>query len=260
VAGAALRPIERMRSRASSISALSGDRLPLPPSEDEVRRLGETLNDMLDRLDAALRRERHFVAEAGHELRTPLALLRMELDLALARPRGAPELRSALASAGEEVDRLTRLSEALLDATEPDRTDHSRATVDVVALLQAVAARFGAAFSTAGRSVTVAGAAPLCVRADGDRLDRALTNLVDNALRHGAGSLRLDAAARGDTVVVSVRDEGPGPEPAEGHGGGLGLTIVRTIVERDGGQVQVAGCEDPPGTVVTIELPAAPAT
>ena len=92
----------------------SGERLPLPAARDEIHRLGVTLNQMLDRLDAGLQRERRFVAEASHELRTPLALLRMELDLALARPRPTEELSQPCESASEEVDRLTSLSEDLL--------------------------------------------------------------------------------------------------------------------------------------------------
>jgi HAMP domain-containing protein len=103
VAGAGLRPIERMRRRAATISdRSSGERLPLPAARDELHRLGATLNEMLDRLEAALERERRFVAEASHELRTPLALMRMELDLALSRPRSTEELTAALHSANEE--------------------------------------------------------------------------------------------------------------------------------------------------------------
>ena len=111
VATGALRPVEAMRRRAAAISgARAGERLPVPESADELARLGETLNEMLGRLEAALTRERTFVADASHELRSPLAVLRTEIDLALRRGRSPEELRAALESAGEETDRLVRLA------------------------------------------------------------------------------------------------------------------------------------------------------
>src|SRR5712691_3776954 len=111
-----------MRRQAAEITAAdTGRRLPVPPAEDEIRRLGETLNEMLDRLETALERERRFVADASHELRTPLAMLRTELELALRRERSGAELRAALASAFEETDRLARLAEDLLVLARADR-------------------------------------------------------------------------------------------------------------------------------------------
>ena len=99
VAGTGLRPIERLRARAATISDRSaGERLPLPAAEDELRRLAVTLNAMLDRLDEGLQRQRRFVAEASHELRTPLALMLTEVELALSRPRSPEELVGALRS------------------------------------------------------------------------------------------------------------------------------------------------------------------
>ena len=119
---AALRPVETMRSRAAEISASTpGQRLPVPPANDEVSRLGETLNEMLDRLEAALERERGFVADAGHELRTPLALLRTELELALRQARTADELRAAVRWSSYEADRLSQLAEDLLLIARTDR-------------------------------------------------------------------------------------------------------------------------------------------
>ncbi len=115
VAAAALRPMEAMRRRAGEISSsTSSRRLPLPAAHDEVHRLGETLNEMLERLDAGLERERRFAADASHELRTPLALLKAELELALRQPRSAGELEEALRSASVETDRLVQLAEDLL--------------------------------------------------------------------------------------------------------------------------------------------------
>jgi len=111
LAGLALRPVESMRRRAAEISAETpGERLPVPRTGDEVERLGETLNEMLARLEAALERERDFVADAGHELRTPLALLRTELELALRHSESPSELREAVRRSSEEVERLARLA------------------------------------------------------------------------------------------------------------------------------------------------------
>ena len=145
LAGAALRPVEAMRRGAAEISAsTSGHRLPLPPASDEVRRLGETLNAMLARLDDGLERERRFVADAGHELRTPLAALRSELELALRQPRASQELVAALHSAAEEVERLVRLAENLLVLSRDGESGPplQRTRVEVSDLLETVAGRF----------------------------------------------------------------------------------------------------------------------
>ncbi|HVV89385.1 MAG TPA: histidine kinase dimerization/phospho-acceptor domain-containing protein, partial [Solirubrobacterales bacterium] len=122
IAAAALRPVEAMRARAEEISSAAPDeRLPVPATRDEVARLGKTLNEMLARIGDSIERERAFVADASHELRTPLAILRAELDLALAQGRSPEELRAALASAAEETDRLTQLSEDLLTIAQTER-------------------------------------------------------------------------------------------------------------------------------------------
>ena len=267
VAGAAMRPMERMRARAATISAASsGDRLPLPDVRDELHRLGTTLNDMLDRLDAGLRRERQFVAEASHELRTPLAVLRTELDLLASRERSPGEIRAALASMGEEVDRLGLLVDhLLLLATSDDaRLRLDRTTFDVGTLLAEVASRFGPAAD--GRDVVVAPGPRIEVTADRRRLDQVLSNLVDNALRHGVGTVTLATAREQSVVVVTVSDEGgvalddelferfrQGTGSRAG-GRGLGLALVSTIVAEHGGSVTAIAREGV--TEVRIELPA----
>ena len=154
VAAAALKPVEEMRSRAAEISAARPDgRLPVPPTDDEVARLGKTLNEMLERLGEALEHERAFVADASHELRTPLAILRTELELALAEGRSPEELRDALASAAEETDRLNQLSEDLLTIAQTERGELPLRYEEVALAdaLDRVARRFARRAEEAGR-------------------------------------------------------------------------------------------------------------
>ncbi len=267
VAGAALRPMERMRVHAAMISARnSGDRLPLPDVRDEVHRLGSTLNDMLDRLDAGLRRERRFVAEASHELRTPLALLRAELDLAASRPRSHAEHAAFLASATEEVDRLSVLVDQLLLLAQADdgRLELNRVPFAVHDLLDQVARRFVKAAED--RSVVVTRGELVEVVADRGRLDQAVTNLVDNAVRHGGGDITLASTLDGDRVLITVTDQGGArldeelldrfrrSESSRGGGHGLGLSLVRAIVSEHGGTVHLSSGSSV--TTVTLDLPA----
>jgi two-component system OmpR family sensor kinase len=262
LAGALLRPVERMRRRAADISSdTSGGRLPLPEARDEIFRLGSTLNEMLGRLEAGLARERRFVADASHELRTPLALLRTELELARRRPRSSEELRAALDSASEEVDRLARLADDLLVLARAD--EHGlplqQESIPIRELLETVAARFGERVKiSAPDGETLVG--------DRLRLEQALGNLVDNARRHGAGTIRMEADRRNGLVQLRVSDEGPGfppkllphaferftrgDEARERGGAGLGLAIVAAIARAHGGRAHAEG------STVTIELPA----
>lgn len=255
VAGSALRPMEGMRRGAAMISATSsGDRLPLPRADDEVRRLGLTLNGMLDRLEEGWQRERRLYREAGHELRTPLALLRMELDLALSRDRSHDELLAALRSTSEEVDRLTSLSEDLLSRSQSGSDAPLRATeVDVASLLAAVRNRFAPAAAVSGRRVVLRLDGPLAVRGDATRLDRALTNLVDNALRHGTGDVELAGEAVDGRVVVRVSDDGPATPGERGHG--FGLAIAEEVAHDHGGSLRVEAGGRATPTVVRLELP-----
>ena len=139
-ATAALRPVERMRRRAAAMTDPSA-RLPVGPADDEIGRLGTTLNAMLGRLEEASARERAFVADASHELRTPLAILKAELELALHEGRTVAELEAALRSAGDETDRLIRLANDLLvlARTRDGRMPISRAPHDVRWLLESAA-------------------------------------------------------------------------------------------------------------------------
>jgi signal transduction histidine kinase len=252
LATATLRPVESLRSGAAAISgAEPGRRLPLPKSRDEIRRLGETLNAMLGRLESALERERTFVADASHELRTPLALLKTELELALRHPRSSEELEGALRSAAGETDRLVRLAEDLLVLARSDqgRLSLQRERLAASTLLARVAARYGPALA-----VSVPDGLEL--EGDGARLEQALGNLVENALRYGGGSVELSALARNGTVELHVRDEGPGfppeflpraferfsrpDEARSGRGAGLGLALAQAIAVAHGGSAGAA--------------------
>jgi two-component system OmpR family sensor kinase len=263
LAAAALRPVEAMRREAEAVSAGEpGRRLTLPPANDELRRLSETLNQMLARLEAALERERRFVADASHELRTPLAMLRAELDLALRRERTPEELDRAVRSAAEETERLSRLAEDLLvlaraqDGELPVR----REPVAAAELVDAIAARFRPRADDAGRAVDTGAEDGLVLHVDRLRAEQALGNLVDNALRHGQGRILVDAR-RGEagSVELHVHDAGPGFPPGladrafepfsrgdaarTGPGAGLGLAIVEVIARAHGGSAHVAGAD-----------------
>jgi two-component system OmpR family sensor kinase len=260
VAVAALKPVEAMRSRAAEISAAEPDqRLPVPPTDDEVARLGRTLNEMLERLGEALEHERAFVADASHELRTPLAILRTELELALAAGRSPEELRAALASAAEETDRLTQLSEDLLTIAQTIRGELPLrlARVNVRETLEGVGRRFARRAAEAGREIAILAAPPsLVLGADRLRLDQAVGSMVDNALRYGAGAIELTAAAGERTAEIHVLDRGDGfPEHFLGRaferfsrasssnrdgGSGLGLAIVQTVAQAHGGEARAA--------------------
>lgn len=275
VASAAFRPVEAMRRRAARISGGSpGERLPVPPASDEIRRLGETLNDMLERIDRSLARERAFVADASHELRTPLAILKAELELAQRGRRSAGELRSAIASAGEEADRLTRLAEDLLVIARSDRGGLPVRAEPIAAreILDGTRARFAARAAREGRPLRVDDGDQVVVLADRARVEQAMANLVENALSHGAGPVGLSARAVDGTVELHVTDVGPGLSPmflpdaferftraasARGRGGaGLGLAIVRAVARAHGGEAHAA-VRPGGGLDAWVSLPAA---
>jgi signal transduction histidine kinase len=273
LAAGALRPVELLRRRAEAVEPGDPGRLPVPPARDEVARLAQTLNEMLGRLQAAVEHERRFVADASHELRTPLALLRTELDLALRRPRSREELESALHSAADETQRLSRLAEDLLLIARADRRPLPLRPEVVAAddLLAEAAARFASQASSLGRELRVVETG-LRVEADPLRVGQALVNLVDNSLTHGGGTVELAAEQRDGFVELHVRDAGSGfplefrdrafdrfsraDEARSGGGSGLGLSIVELVAEAHGGGASL--CESSSGGAdVWISLPRA---
>lgn len=280
LAGAALRPVERMRAQAAAIGERDIDRrLAVPATRDEVAALGATFNGLLDRLQAALERERGFVADAGHELRTPLAILRAELDLAARPGRSREALAAAVHEAGQETDRLIRLAEDLLLLARMDNAGPLlRPVPTALADLLDAAAR-GAHARAADRGVTVAASSPagLTVLADPDRLRQAVSNLLDNATRYSppGSEVQVTAASSDGFTTIEVRDRGPGfPEDFLPHafqrfqraeaarsrddgGTGLGLSIVQAIARAHGGAATAANRAGG-GAVVSLRIPTRP--
>jgi signal transduction histidine kinase len=267
VVSGALGPVDRMRRRAASISdATSGARLPLPPAADELHRLGETLNDMLDRLDAAARNEREFLSTASHELRTPLAILKAEIEVALGPGSTPADWQFALVSAGEETDRLVRLAEdLLLIARGEERTDPpDLREVSLAAVVARVVERTG------GGEVAQSVDPGLSVLVEPDALERALTNLLENARRHGAPPIAVSARADGEFVALHVTDHGGGfapeylphaferftrPPGSRSPGAGLGLALVEAVAHAHGGSAGAANANG--GANVWLTLPSA---
>ena len=282
VSGLALRPVEDLRQRAAAISGddlADAERTPLPvsPVVDEIGRLGLTLNDMLDRIGRAqaaqreaLQQQRQFLADASHQLRTPLAIIKAEVELAQSGTTKGEDLDAAMTSIGEETDRLSRLTEQLLllAAADEHRLSLSREPVELRDLLEEVAERGRGRAQLQGGMITVV-SDESTISADRQRLEYALGNLVDNALMHGAGDMQLVGKRVDDLVELQVRDHGSGfsqdymahpfvrfaPTASTGRGTGLGLAIVQAITEAHGGVVSLT---NDAGASVTLWLPIDP--
>ncbi|MFE0523200.1 ATP-binding protein [Streptomyces sp. NPDC058954] len=275
LAGAALRPVERIRREAAAISETEPERrLTVAPAGDELARLTHTLNAMLTRLQEALEREHRFVDLAGHELRTPLALLRIQLELAMARPRERAELEATIRAATAETDRLVGLAEDLLvlARTRGGRLPLRREPVSLEALLTNSADAFRTRAIAQG--VTIAVEPPGLPEATADldpvRLRQVLHNLLDNSLRHsgpsGPGRITLGAEHADGVTYLRVSDQGQGfprtvlagPPPdqlPDAQTAGLGLFVVGMIAEAHGGRVTVAN-QPSGGALVIVTLPA----
>jgi two-component system, OmpR family, sensor kinase len=274
--GAALRPVEAMRRRAADVSASgSGQRLPVPPAHDELHRLGETLNEMLDRLETALERERSFVDDASHELRTPLAAHKAELELALRYGASSDELRAAIASAIEEADRLSQLAESLLVIARSDkgRLQLELEPIDLSDLFATMRERLSDRAERDGRPLRFDDSPEAAIEGDRMRVEQALGNLVENALRHGEGPVRVWSRSEDGRIQIHVSDKGGGFPPEflphaferfrradtarASEGTGLGLAIVKAIAEAHGGTATARNANGG-GADVWIELALAP--
>jgi signal transduction histidine kinase len=271
-----LRPVAELRHGATDITAagLAKQRLPVPASQDEIHRLAVTLNAMLDRIDSATSRQRTFVGDAAHELRSPLASLRVQLEVAQ-RLGPAADWPGVIDDVLVDVERLDRLVEDLLALARLDEsgalTRHDPVELDQ--LVQEVARGYASGRVTVG--VT---AEPVIVSGDPDALRRVVINLLDNAVRYASGEVAVDvrsAKRDGDDVaILTVLDDGPGIPEAERErvfdrfyrvqesrsrssgGTGLGLPIVRDIVRNHGGRVRLTAREDGrPGLRAIVVLP-----
>jgi two-component system, OmpR family, sensor kinase len=273
VVGAALRPVRVLTREAATISSLdTGLRFPRVAGDDEIAELARTLEAMLTRLSVALDRELAFVDDASHELRTPVAVLRGQLELAMAVAGDRTEVERSLRAAVAEADRLSRLTDDLLLLAR-DRAGSlilRCEPVDLLDLVTAEARRLGPAL---GLCVEVTGD-PVVVEADADRLRQVLGNLAANSAAAGAGAMRLTITRAAREVAVEVADDGPGfapgvlptaferfvrGDPARsrcGSGAGLGLSIVGALVAAHGGTVEAANGGPLGGAVVTLWLPA----
>jgi signal transduction histidine kinase len=273
VMGAVLRPVESLRSSAERISgSRRDDRLPVPASGDEIHALAVTLNSMLDRLAASRARQRSFVADAAHELRSPLASMQTQLEVGRRLGEGGPASDDLHA----EVLRMSALVEDLLVLARLDADDTPASPgepIDVAGVVDEVVGRYAAArVPVAVGPGSVDG---LVVRGRRADLRRALSNLVDNAVRHAAGLVEVSTRREDEHVVVEVSDDGAGIPAAERErvferftrlddardrdagGSGLGLAIVRGLASGLGGDVRLEA-SDRGGLSARLRLPTDP--
>ena len=281
LARAALSPVERLRRQVAARSERDDQPgLEVPNTGDEIAALASTMNDLLGRLHGALGRQRAFVADASHELRTPFAVLRGELELAGRPGRTIEDLRLAVASSAEEAARLNRLTDdlLLLARSDSDQMALRLGPTDLGALLEKSAARARLRAEPAGVACRVELRQGIMAEVDADRIRQAVDNMVDNALHFAPiGTQVVISAQRADdegAVTIEVADAGPGfppdflphaferfrrPDSARARsdgGSGLGLAIVSAVARAHGGQA-MAHNRDIGGAIVSITLPGA---
>ena len=275
VIGWTLRPVEQLRAGAEKISRTRriggparSEQLPVPPAADEIRALAVTLNEMLDRLGEAQERQRSFVADAAHELRSPLASIQAQLEVAQRLGEGG----TLPADLMVDVKRLSGLVEDLLLLARADADTRPPAhprPVDAGDLVSEVAE----GYSDARVSVTVAARERLMIMVDAEELRRAVGNLIDNAVRHARSGVAVAAFVEHDQAVIGISDDGPGIAPedrervferftrlddARGRnsgGAGLGLAIVRELITRAGGTVRLTAAEPPWNLRAEVRVP-----
>lgn len=266
--GRALRPVEQIRSSAASISGTEpGARLPVPVSRDEIARLAQTMNEMLARIDGALARQREFVGDASHELRSPLAALQADIDIALTHPHQDPPTALLTRLSGQTA-RMTSLLDGLLFLARADegapQLRHTPVDLDELVLAEAHRLR------TKGATVTLSGPDAVRIQGSPSELSRLLRNLGDNAAAHANSVISLGLHIKTDHAVLTVGDDGPGIGPADrdrvferftrldqarsrtGGGAGLGLAICKQICERHNGQINLEKGAD---TCFVVRLP-----
>jgi signal transduction histidine kinase len=277
--GAALRPVARMTRRAARLSLRESDaQLPEPPGDDEIAKLGRTLNAMLSRIAATVAHERAFIDDASHELRTPLAVLRSELELARLEVSSSTDPATTIAaldSALEETDRLVSLANRLLVLARAD-AGHLADEPQPVSVPEVVA-RLVARLPELGRTIET-DVGDTSVWADPPLIDQVVGNLLSNAVRWSRTAVRIDATSEGGWTAIRVADDGPGfdedllvrafdrfsrvgsARASDTGGAGLGLAIVWAAATALGGSATVANGPPLGGACVTVVLPAAPPT
>jgi len=273
----ALAPVDQLTNAARRISVDNlGQRLPVSPTGDELERLGDTWNEMLGRLDNAVQRMRQFTADASHELRTPISVIRTTAELALRRERSPEEYRKALENVHSEAEWMTRLAEDLLLLARVDagtlQLRGERIGVDDLA--RSVAEEAAAMAEARGVVVrTEFGAGDGQVSGDGTALRRLLTILLDNAVQHtpSQGRVAIETMVRSGEVAIAVRDSGQGvnavdlphiferfyrgdPARTRQNGAGLGLAIAQSIAQAHGTRIEVQS-KPGEGAVFSIRLP-----
>jgi signal transduction histidine kinase len=270
--GGALRPVERIRARVATISTEQLDeRVPVPPTGDEIAHLAETMNEMLARLQSGHAAQRRFVSDASHELRSPLATISTALELAHHRPE---MLDTALIDESliPEARRMRGLIEDLLLLARADERQLSGRTEDVD--LDDIVGAERLRLQGNSRLAVRVSIAPARVSGDARQLTRMVRNLVDNAVRHTSSVVDLHCGMRGETAVISVADDGPGipreqrarvfdrfvrldaSRARDAGGNGLGLAIVAEVVAAHHGTIEIDD-RSGGGAFVTVTLPAA---
>ena len=274
VVGRALRPVESMRAEVAEITAQDlGRRVPVPTARDEIGRLATTMNDMLDRLQHSAERERRFVADASHELQSPLASSLADLEVALAHPESTQWEETARAVVADN-ERMTRLVGDLLFLAQTDNNGAAQARRTLVDLDDVVREEVSRLRPPAGVMVDLSGVSPAEVRGDADQLARVVRNLLENASRYARSAIAVTVSTNGaGGTELAVADDGPGVPAGQRDriferfarlddsrsratgGTGLGLAIAREIVESHRGTIDLD--QSAPGARFVVHLPAA---
>ncbi len=256
--GRSLEPVAALRRRVAEITSRTLDeRVPVPPTDDEVAHLARTMNAMLDRLEASSRRERQFVSDAGHELRSPVAAIRAQVETALAYPATADwnSVGATVLAQGERLDRLVsdlftlaRLEEGAFGPVPDTEVDLDELVLEQLDHLK-------------GRRLDLSGLSAARVHGDAGQLASVVRNLVENAGRHASEVVRVSVSSDGERARMVVEDDGPGVPPdqrdlvferfgrmeearSRDHGGaGLGLPLASRIVARHGGTLELDDSE-----------------
>ncbi len=274
VAGKILQPIAEINTLAREISDKTLDkRIPLPENHDELYRLSSSLNRMFDRLQFSFKRQKEFIANASHELKTPIAMQRLFFDEAGLRDDLPGDFQNRLDAQARICHRMDRLVKNLLDLSALDLTDAlDSTTVDLTALANSLLEEFDDIFRAASIQLTVDIQENVSFLADEEKLRRVLINLIDNAIKYNGGQkpeIHFSLRKKNESIAMEISNTGPGipadelslvfnqfyrveKSRATAHGGsGLGLTIVQRIVELHQGSIKI---ESAPHNMVRIRI------